>query len=152
MKIFFGALLLHNPLRYYIISKTSRVRACTLCRISVTMMPLEICTQRLFNNLIKQNQKLGSDSVLNQSTTMSSVQKPAFKGQHSAFRVQCLESRVQNSASRVQRPTLASRVQKFRHANLKYTFQKQIKLFLLETRICLSIHHETQVGKRERER
>ena len=33
----------------------------------------------LFNNLTKQNEKLGSDSVLIQSTTVSSVQSPASK-------------------------------------------------------------------------
>ena len=55
---------------------------------------LEIRTQRIFNNLIKPNQKLGSDPVLQQSTN-DSVQGP--------------ESRVQSPASRVQGP--ASRAQ-----------------------------------------
>ena len=67
------------------------------------MRSLEIRTQRIFNNLIQQNQKLGSDSVLQQSSTMSSVQGPA---------------------SRVQRTTLASRVQEFRFAD-----QRKVKLF-----------------------
>ena len=44
---------------------------------------LEIRTQRIFNNWIKQNQKLGSDSVLQQSMTVSRVQRPTV-----AFRVQ----------------------------------------------------------------
>ena len=61
----------------------------------MTIKLLEMCTHRIFNNLIKQNQKLGSDSVLKQSTIVSSAQRPA---------------------SRVQRPTLASRVQEFRYA------------------------------------
>ena len=67
------------------------------------MRSLEIRTQRIFNNLIQQNQKLGSDSVLQQSSTMSSAQGPA---------------------SRAQRTTLASRVQEFRFAD-----QRKVKLF-----------------------
>ena len=38
-----------------------------------TLPLLEIRTQRIFNNLIEQNQKLGSDSVLQQSVTVSRV-------------------------------------------------------------------------------
>ena len=49
------------------------------------MRPLEIPTQRIFNNLIKLNQKLGSGPVLNQSITVSNAQRP--------------ESRVQRPAS-----------------------------------------------------
>ena len=71
------------------------------------MRSLEIRTQIIFNNLIKQNQKLGSDSVLQQSTTVSSVQCPEPG-------VQNVASRDQSSASRVQRSTLASRVLEFR--------------------------------------
>ena len=41
------------------------------------MMSLVIRTKKSFNNLIKQNQKLGSDSVLKQSMTVSSVQSSA---------------------------------------------------------------------------
>ena len=63
---------------------------------------LEIRIERIFNNLIKQNQQLGSDSILQQSTIVSRVQR--------------LESSVQNPASRVQRPTLAFRVQELRYA------------------------------------
>ena len=45
------------------------------------MMSLEIRTQRIFDNLIKQNQKLGSDFVLKQTMTVSSVQIPVSKVQ-----------------------------------------------------------------------
>ena len=55
------------------------------------MRPLEIPTQKFFNNSIK-NQKPGSDSVLNHSTTVSSVQRPESK-------VQRTESSVQSPAS-----------------------------------------------------
>ena len=48
------------------------VRTQTLYRISITMMFLEIHTQRILNNLIKQIKKLELDSVLNQSVTISS--------------------------------------------------------------------------------
>ena len=82
-------------------------------------------------NLVKQNQKLGSDSVLQQSTTVSSVQclepsvqsvpsrvqHPESRVQGPASRVQRPGSRVPSLASRVQRPTLASRVQEFRYAS-----------------------------------
>ena len=61
------------------------------------MWSLEIRTQRIFNNLIKQNQKLASDFVLKQSKIMPSSQSPASN-------VQCRESRVQSPASRIQRP------------------------------------------------
>ena len=37
---------------------------------------LEICIENFFNNLIKQNHKLDSDSVLQQSTTVSKVKSP----------------------------------------------------------------------------
>ena len=83
----------------------------TFNKISVTLRSLEIRAKRIFNNSIKQNQKLGSDSVLNQSTTVFSIQSPA--------------SSVQSPASRVQRPIVASRVQEFRYV-------KVIQLFLNE--------------------
>ena len=41
------------------------------------MRSLEIQTQRIFNNLIKQNKKLASDFILKQSTIVSSAQSPA---------------------------------------------------------------------------
>ena len=93
---------------------------------------LEIRTKRIFNNLIKKNQKLVSDSVLKQtSETVSSVlkqwgsesvfsnsvqcpepnlQSVAFRVQRPGSRVQGLASRVQHPGSSVQRP--ASRVQR----------------------------------------
>ena len=44
------------------------------------MRALEILTQKIiFNNSTKQNEKLGSDYVLNQLTTVSSVQSPVSK-------------------------------------------------------------------------
>ena len=69
------------------------------------MTSLKIPTQRIFNNLIKQNQKLSSDSVLNQSTTVSGVQSPESS-------IQSLASRVQGPASRIQHSTLVSRSMK----------------------------------------
>ena len=39
------------------------------------MRPLQIPTQIIFDNLIQQNQELGSDPVLNQSATVSTVQR-----------------------------------------------------------------------------
>ena len=76
----------------------------------MTMRFLESRTQRIFNNLIKQNQKMGSDSVLKQSTTVPSVQRPESSFQYPVSRVQSPASRVQRPASRVQGP--ASRVQR----------------------------------------
>ena len=80
-------------------------------------MSLEIHTQRIFNNLIKLNQKLASDFVLKQSTIVSGAQRPASKVQHPTSSVESPESSVQSPASRVQRPTVASRVQELRYAN-----------------------------------
>ena len=91
------------------------------------MRSLETRNQRIFSNLIKQNQKLASDFVLKQLTIMSSAQSPASKVQRPASRIkspassaQRLASRVQSPASRVQPPessvqnaTLAFRVQEF---------------------------------------
>ena len=73
------------------------------------MRSLEIRTQRIFNNLIKQNQKLASDFVLKQSTIVSSAQRPASRVQSPVSRVQSTASRVQRPVSRVQHPE--SRVQ-----------------------------------------
>ena len=67
------------------------------------MRSLEICTQKIFNNLIKQNQKVGSDSVLKQSTTESSVQCPASSVQRPVSR-ESPASKVQSPASKIQRP------------------------------------------------
>ena len=101
------------------------------------MRSLEIRTERIFNNLIKQNQKLAADFVLKQSKIVSSAQSPTSSvrsPEYSAlspassvqssvsivqlpeFSVQGSESNVQSPASRVQRPTLASWVQEFRYA------------------------------------
>ena len=109
LKNSFGFLLyvrLHKY-SYYIISKNNRVRTYTLYRLSVNMRSLKIPAPRNFNNLIRQNQKLGSDSDLNQSATVSRVQSPGPS--------------AQSPASLVQRPTLAPRAQEFRYAqkNLK---------------------------------
>ena len=70
----------------------------------MTKRSLESRTQRISNNLTKQNQKLGPYSVPNQSTTASNVQSLAYKVQRPVFRVQRPESRVQRPASRIQRP------------------------------------------------
>ena len=66
-------------------------------------MSFEIPTQRNFNNLIKQNQKLDSDSVLNQSILVfrvqspeCSVRRPEASFQRAASRLQCPESSVQH--------------------------------------------------------
>ena len=80
------------------------------------MRSLEIRTDRIFNNLIKQNQKLLADFVLKQSkivplaqSSTSSDKSQESSAQSSASRVQSLVSRVQSPESSVQRP--ASRVQ-----------------------------------------
>ena len=88
------------------------------------MRPFEIRTERIFNNLIKQNQKLAADFVLKQSKIVSSAQSPtssvkspesitlspAFSVQSSVSIVQLPEFSVQGSESSVQSPT--SRVQR----------------------------------------
>ena len=74
------------------------------------MRTLEICTQRIFNNLIKQNQNLASDFVLKQSTTVSSAQSPASKTQHTTSNVQRPPSNIQRQESSVGSP--ASKVQR----------------------------------------
>ena len=63
----------------------------------MTKRSLESRTQRISNNLTKQNQKLSSYSVPNQPTTVSNVQSSAYK-------VQRQVSKVQRPASRIQRP------------------------------------------------
>ena len=65
----------------------------------MTLRSLEICTQIIFYNLIKQNQKLGSDSALQQSMTMPSIKCPELSVQSPASRVQRPESNVQSPAS-----------------------------------------------------
>ena len=103
---------------------------------------LEIRIERIFNNLIKQDQKLGSDLFCNsqqhcpwatvQSPTSrvqrlkSSVQSPELSVQSQESSVQSPESWVQHpestaqsTASRVQCPILAPRVQKFRYGTKK---------------------------------
>ena len=87
----------------------------------MTMRSLEICTQRIFNNLIKWNQRLDSSSILKWSSeTVPSV----LKQWKTVFwnSVQCPEpsvqkvaSRVQSSVTRVQRPELS-----VQHLRLKY--------------------------------
>ena len=69
-----------------------------LYKISVTMRYLENRTQRIFNNSIKQKQKLGS---------------PVNKSVH------CREPRFQ-------RPTLASRIQEFRYTQKNDVFRFDI--------------------------
>ena len=61
------------------------------------MRSLEIRSQRIFNNLIKQNQKLASDFVLKQSEIVYSAQSPTSS-------IESPESSVHSPASRVQRP------------------------------------------------
>ena len=75
------------------------------------MRYLEIRTDRIFNNLLEQNQKLAADFVLRQSkivshaqSRMSSVKSPETSAQSPASRVQRPEFSVQSPASRVQRP------------------------------------------------
>ena len=80
------------------------------------MRSLEILTQRIFNNLIKENQKLESDhcsKTVNNSvqcpeprvqSVASIVQIPVSRVQCPESSVQLPESSVQNPASRVQRP------------------------------------------------
>ena len=68
------------------------------------MRSLEIRTQIIFNNLIKQNQKLASDFVLKQSEIVYSAQGPTSSIESPESSVQRPESRVQSPTSRVQRP------------------------------------------------
>ena len=57
----------------------------------------EIPTQIIFKNLIKQNQNLGSDPVLKQPTTVSSVQRPVSKIQRTESSVQHLRPECRKS-------------------------------------------------------
>ena len=75
------------------------------------MRSLEIPPPKIFNNLIKQNQKLDCDSLLKQPTTVSSVQSPSPKVQRLVSRVQCPASRVQGPEPESRIRQLASRVQ-----------------------------------------
>ena len=59
------------------------------------MRSLEVRSQGVFNNLIEQNQKLDSDSVLKQLTTAASVQSPDPSVQSVASGVHSLVSRAQ---------------------------------------------------------
>ena len=83
------------------------------------MRSLEIRTERIFNNLIKQNQKLAVHFVLNSQRQCpvhraqrpaSRFQSPAPLARHPGSRVQCSQSNFQSSVSRVQSP--ASRIQR----------------------------------------
>ena len=90
----------------------------------MTMMSLEIRTNRIFNNLIEQNQKLAADFVLKQSKIVSSAQSPTSSvkspessAQSPASSVQSLVSRVRRRGFRLKRPessvqSPASRVQR----------------------------------------
>ena len=57
----------------------------------------KIRTQIIFNNLIKQNQKLSSDSVLKQKMTVYSVQSPVSKVKHPGSSFQHLRPESRNS-------------------------------------------------------
>ena len=74
------------------------------------MRSLEICTQRIFNSLIQQNQILASDFVLKQSTIVRSAQRPASKVWRPTSTVQRPASRAYRPRSSIQSP--ASRVQR----------------------------------------
>ena len=63
------------------------------------MRSLEIRTERIFNNLIKQNQKPAADFALKQSKIVSSAQSPTSSVQSPASRVQRPESSVQHLRS-----------------------------------------------------
>ena len=75
------------------------------------MRSLEIHTQRISNNVIKQNLKL--DSVFCSETVNDSAQCPEPSIQSEASSVQSPEPSVQSPVPTVQRPTLGSRAQKF---------------------------------------
>ena len=81
------------------------------------MRSLEISTQRILHNLIKQNQKLSSDSVLNQSGVKSSGWSP--------------ESRVQRSDSSVQNPAFNTCVQMW---EIKYV-EKTLKCLKIKEKL-----------------
>ena len=75
------------------------------------MRSLEIRTQRISNNVIKQNLKL--DSVFCSETVNDSAQCPEPSIQSEASSVQSPEPSVQSPVPTVQRPTLGSRAQEF---------------------------------------
>ena len=68
------------------------------------MRSLEIRTQIIFNNLIKQNQKLASDFVLKPSIIVPSAQNPASSVQYRPSNVQHPESSIQSPKSSIQSP------------------------------------------------
>ena len=74
------------------------------------MRSLEICTQKIFNNLTKQSQKMAADFVLKQRTIVSSAQSPASKVYRPTSSVRRPGSIVQRPGSSIQSPT--SRVQR----------------------------------------
>ena len=80
------------------------MRTYSLYRTSVTMRSLEIRTQIIFNNLIKQNQKLASDFVLKPSIIVPSAQNPASSVQYPPSNVQHPESSIQSPKSSIQSP------------------------------------------------
>ena len=90
------------------------------------MRSLKIRTRRIFDSLIKQNQKLGSESVLKQARTVSS------------------ESSVQSPESRVQRPTLATRVQEFQHVLILLTLVFNLMFFF--NNIWNFVEHIIELG------
>ena len=118
----------------YRVSKSSHVRTYSLYRIIVAMRSLEILTQIIFNNLIKQNQFWFYYERVNNRVQYPEpgVQSAAFSIQSPAFRVQrsgrmsraqrrasCVQipgSSVQYPTSRVQRIKLVSRVQESRYS------------------------------------
>ena len=100
------------------------------------MRSLKNLTQRIFNNLINQNQKLVSDSVLKQSTKVPSVQSPASRAQSPESSVQRLkssvqriESSVQSPASRIQRPEFS--VQHLRPESTNFGMRFPVHLYLI---------------------
>ena len=121
--------------------------------ILVTMRSLEIPTQRIFNNLIKQNQKLILFWTSPQQCPVSSVYIPASRAQCPEFRVQSPVSRVQSPASTMQRPTPAC--PKSRNSGmlnifrLKKTLDLKIPHIIIYKGILLprSIFHKSKMKK-----
>ena len=95
------------------------------------MKSFEIHTQRISNNVIKQNQKLDSDSLLKQTTTESSVQSQAYKVWRPASRVQSPAPRVQHPGSSFQhlRPESMHSVMPFQKV-IEWIFSKFVTLWL----------------------
>ena len=75
------------------------------------MRSLEIRTERVFNNLIKQNQKLAAIFVLKQSKIVSSAQSPMSSVKSSEPSALSPASSVQSSVSIVQLPEFSVQVQ-----------------------------------------